>query len=266
MDLETIRSNAHSALTDALKSIAVQGVAERSGKAYEVAALMYHRLALCELLAELRSDRFQVLLCKSALVRLVAMRLMAAGRTFHPLTTCASKNFSFVDAITAGQLDLAVALARLMPDRHEPQWEYEDDFLLHRFMHKRLLHLHAHEEHDLHPLLARWEQVVGGEHAPYLEACRMLLKQDADGFHDALIAVIEERGRQFKEKGAYPEEARRTDGALFMNGFALLRLAELGGLPTQREYPNIPRFARLPVSKLALPPDAWKTPDDALPS
>lgn len=66
---------------------------------------------------------------------------------------------------------------------------------------------------------------------------------------------LQERGRLFRQKDVYPEDARRTDGALFMNGLALLRLAELSGRPTQREDPNIPHLARLPVGKPPLPLD-----------
>lgn len=265
MDLETVQDNSRSILRDALGIISVQGVAERSGKAYAVSALMYHRLALCELLSEARADRFQALLCKSALTRLHLLRLAASGRSFLPLTTCASKNISFVDAVTAGQLGLSTELARLTPDRHEPRCEYEDDFLLHRFMHKHLLHLHAGEAHDLPALLERWAKVVEGEHAPYLEVCRALLKRDADGFHEALLSLIEDHRHRLREKGAYSEETRRTDGAVFMDGLALLRLAELSGLPTQREYPNIPHLARLPVGSPAPPLDSWMRPDDGVP-
>ena len=70
MDLETIADNARFSLEQGLRIIKHGGVAERSGKAYGAASLMYHRLALCELLAEARTDRFQVYLRKSALVRL----------------------------------------------------------------------------------------------------------------------------------------------------------------------------------------------------
>lgn len=262
MDLKIIQSNAHSILRDALNIIAVQGVAERSGRAYSVAAWMYHRLALCEMLTRVRTDRFQVYLCKSALIRVQFQRLVASGRTFDASTVCSSRSFSFVDAVSAGQLVLAVELARLAPDQHLPRAEYEDDFLLQRFMQKRLLNLHAGEDHDFQALLERWEQVVTGEHAPYLDVCRALVDLDADAFHEALLAAIEEHRRDSRQKD---DDARRTDGAVFMTGLALLRLAELGGLSTQREYPNVPHMARLPVGNLLLSPDAWKNPDQALP-
>lgn len=265
MDLKITQSNAHSILRDALNIIAVQGVAERSGRAYSVAAWMYHRLALCELLTRVRADRFQVYLCKSALIRVQFQRLVASGRTFEASTVCSSRSFSFVDAVSAGQLDLAAEVARLAPDQHLPRAEYEDDFLLQRFMQKRLLNLHAGADHDLQALLERWEQVVAGEHAPYLDVCRALLGADAEAFHEALLAAIEEHRRDFRQKDAHDDDARRTDGAVFMNGLALLRLAELGGLSTQREYPNVPHMARLPVGDLLLSSDAWKNPDEALP-
>jgi hypothetical protein len=53
---------------------------------------------------------------------------------------------------------------------------------------------------------------------------------------------------------------------VFMNGLALLRLAELSGMLTQREYPNIPHLARLPVGTLPLPLDTWMRPDEGLPT
>ncbi|WNG39586.1 hypothetical protein F0U61_42390 [Archangium violaceum] len=264
MDLETIQDNAWFALGNALKAISEKTDAERTGKAHGVVTYMYHRLALCELLAEARTDRFQVLLCKSALARAFMLRL-ATSRRFEPILICGSRNFSFVDAVAAGQLDLASELARLSPDRHEPRCEYEDDFLLHRFMQKRLLHLHAAEDHDFQAMLERWAQVVEGEHAPYLDVCRALVLRDAEAFHTALLEAGEERARLFRKKDAYPEDARRTDGAVFMNGLALLRLAELSGMPTQREYPNIPYLARMPVGTLPLPPDTWMRPDEGFP-
>jgi len=265
MDLETIQDNAWFALANALKAISEKTDAERTGQAHGVAAYMYHRLALCELLAEARTDRFQVLLCKSALARAVLLRL-ATSRRIEPSLTCGSRNFSFVDAVAAGQLDLAAELARLSPDRHEPRCEYEDDFLLHRFMQKRLLHLHAAEDHAFQAMLERWAQVVEGEHAPYLDVCRALVLRDAEAFHTALLEAGEERARLFRKKDAFPEDARRTDGRVFMNGLALLRLAELSGMPTQREYPHIPHLARLPVGTLPLPADAWMRPDEGLPT
>ena len=77
---------------------------------------------------------------------------------------------------------------------------------------------------------------------------------------------LQERSCLFRQKDVYPEDARRTDGALFMNGLVLLRLAELSGRPTQREDPNIPHLARLPVGKPPLPLDSWMRPDEELPA
>ncbi|NTX52113.1 immunity 49 family protein [Myxococcus sp. CA039A] len=265
MDLETIQDNAWYTLTMALKAITVKAAVERSGRAYFVASKMYHRLAIGELLSEARTDRFQVLLCKSAQAQLHLLRLQAGGRTFEPLITCPSRNSSFHDALAAGQLGLAVELARLASEHHEARAEYEDDFLLQHFMHKRLLQLHTRAPFDFQPLLERWGVVVKGEHAPFLSTCRALLERDAEAFHDGLLATIAERGRQFRQKDAFPVEIRRTDGPVFIQGTALLRLAELDALPIQREYPTIPHFARLPVGPLSLPDEAWTEPEVGFP-
>ncbi|MFL5356667.1 Imm49 family immunity protein [Archangium sp.] len=266
MDLETIEDNARFSLEQALRIIKHGGVAKRSGKAYGAAALMYHRLALCSLLAEARADRFQVHLCKSALVRLHLVQLVAGGLSVHPSTTCASANFSFVDAVVAGQLKLAADVARLTTDTHEPTCEYEDDFLLHRFLQRYFLHLHAGAPHGFPALFERWERVLEGEHTPYFDVCRALFHRDAAGFDEALREVIEARARSFRQRDVHSEEARRTDGAVFMNGLALVRMAELSGLPTHREYPNIPGLARLPSNQLPLSPAAWMNPDEGYPA
>lgn len=266
MDLETIEENARDSLGLALRIIKNGGVAERSGKAYGAASLMYHRLALCVLLAEARADRFQVHLCKSAQARLHLIRLVAGGRSVHPSTTCAGANFSFVDAVVAGQLELAADVARLTTDTHEPTCEYEDDFLLHRFLQRCFLQLHAGEPYDLPALFARWDRVLEGEHTPYFNVCQALFERNASGFDAALREVIEARALSFRKKDVHSEEARRTDGAVFMNGLALVRMAEMSGLPTHREYPNIPALARLPVRPLTLSPNAWMNPDEGLPA
>ncbi|QRK12594.1 immunity 49 family protein [Archangium violaceum] len=268
MNLETVRENAHVYLMEALDSISQRTADEQSGLAYITAAYFYRRIAICELLAEARMDRFATFLAKSALVRIHFLRLVTQGHAAAPLHTCASRNFSFVDSLVAGQLHMAVELARLTPDRHTPSIEYEDDFLLHRFLQRLTLHLHVGDNFDLAAMLERWETVLEGEYDPYLGACKALLQKDTRALNEALRDAIAIRKRSFQDekKQSVPPDRRLTEGFVFMDGLAFLRLAETLGMPVQREYPTIPKFARIPLGRAPLPHDSWMRPEQAVPA
>lgn len=258
--LEVIRSNALFVLEEALQSIQARDVREYHGLSYFEAAYMYRRLALCDLLEDARVDRFHVFLRKSALVRLHFLRLVQQGHATQPLYVCGSENRSLVDALATGELGLAADIASVSTDKPTPSLEYEDDFLLYEFLRRSALALKSGDWSSLPALLPRWEQVLEGGDDPYLDVCRVLLARDSKAFHEALLALIADRElrfREVKDESGPNADLRWTEGPLFLNGLAFLRLAERLGLPTEPEYPTIPRLARLEVPLPALRSDAW---------
>lgn len=259
MDMETLLFNTHDSLEDALDSITKKDAHEQSGRAYFEAAYGYRRLALCELLSEARVDRFFVYLCKSALLWRDFLGRVAKGHPCEPLYRCASKSFSFIDALTAGQLQVAVELAHLLPAHRDSSWEYEDDFLLHRFLQALTLNLKGGEGLDLRPLLDRWEVVLEGARDGYLQACQALLARSPKDLDSALSEVAVQRAQVFREMQSEtrPPELLLTEGPICMNGLAILRLAELLGMKTLRDYPTMPWLARLPLESKTPPPSAW---------
>ncbi|WP_158620306.1 MULTISPECIES: immunity 49 family protein [Corallococcus] len=265
--LETVRANALYLLREALESIRAQDAYEQSGRPYVEVAWFYRRVGLCELLSEARTDRFFVYLCKSAQARLHLLQRAAGGRPAQRQHTCASKNFSFMDALAAGQLELASRLARLTTDRHEPSLEYEEDFLLHHFLHRLTLGAPAAEASELRPLLARWEAVLQGDVTCHLALCQALLTRDAKRFHRALADAIAQRAVTFKERKSDggPQDVVLTEPHVYVTGLALLRLAELRGMETFREYPTLPRLARVPLALAPPPEDSWLSPGLGVP-
>ncbi len=258
--LESIRDDSLFGLEEAVRSIQRRDAREQSGEAYSVAALCHRRLAFCALLADARPDSFFTSLCHSAYARLYFLQLVANGHGADPRFLCASREFSFIDALAAGQIDLAAGIARGSASHHEPSLEYEDDFLLHHFLHQCVLTLRGHPLIALNSLLGRWEAVLDGGSDGYLEVCRALHQQQADAFDQALEALIDGRIRSFQKmaRDSGPnDELRKTEGALFMNGLALLRLAELQGIETRREYPTLPTLARIPANRPPPPALAW---------
>lgn len=261
--LETVRDDSLFGLEETLRAIQRSDSLEQSGQAYVVAATCHRRLALCALLVDARPDRFSAHLCHSAHARLHFLRLVARGHGAEPRFLCATQEFSFVDALAAGQPDLAMEIARLAARRHDAAFEYEDDFLLHHFLHQLLLTVRGAGSADLRALLERWEAVLEGGSDTSLDACRALLHQQAQAFDEALQATVDARLLKFQKlpRDSGPnDELRKTEGVMFMNGLAMLRLAELLGMDTRREYSTLPSLARIPVGQPAPPPSAWMTP------
>ncbi|WP_426754863.1 hypothetical protein [Myxococcus sp. Y35] len=265
MKLETVRENTQLRLHDALE-LCIQGPKDLSSKAHFLSSYFYRRLAICELLIEARSDRFAAFLSKSAQARRHFLRLVAQGQNADPEFICASRNFPFVDALAAGQIELAVELARLSPDHQAQGAEYEDDFLLHRFLQRFTLSLCGREAFDFPAMLQRWQQVIGWTFDPYMRACQALLDRDVAELNEGLRDAIASRQKSFEEekKQSVPQDRRLTEGYVFMNGLAFLRLAELQDMPVQREYRMIPKFARIPLGP-PLPHDSWMHPEMGMP-
>ncbi|WP_141617123.1 immunity 49 family protein [Myxococcus sp. AB036A] len=258
--LRTLQDDAVFGIEEAVRSIQRQDANERSGQAYTIAALCHRRLAICALLLDARPSRFGTHLCHSAQARLHFHQLVENGHPAEPQYLCVSKEFSFIDALAAGQNDLAAGIARRSAIRHNPEFEYEDDFLLHHFLQQLLLQTTGVQSAELPALLERWEAVLEGGADAYLDACRALLARQAQVFDDALQAIIDARLLRFQKMSrtsSPEEELRKTEGALFMNGLALVRLAELRGMETRREYTMIPALARIPTGQRAPSATAW---------
>jgi hypothetical protein len=261
--LETVRDDSLFGLEEAVRAIQRHDALEQSGQAYVVASTCHRRLAMCALLVDARPERFAAHLCHSANARLHFLQLVAGGHGAEPRFLCATQEFPFADALVAGQPDLALGIARLAARKPDPSFEYEDDFLLHHFLHQLLLTIRGAGTADLPALLERWEAVLEGGSDTYLDACRALLHRQAHAFDDALQATVDARLLKFQKlpRDSGPnDELRKTEGALFMNGLAMLRLAELQGMDTRREFPSLPSLARVPVGRPAPSPSAWMTP------
>jgi len=261
--LETVRDNSLFGLEEAVRAIQRQDALEASGQAYVVASTCHRQLALCALLADARPERFATHLCHSAHARLHFLRLVHEGHGADPRFLCATQEFPFVDALVAGQPDLATDIARLAARRHDPSSEYEDDFLLHHFLHQLLLTMRGAASANLVALLERWEGMLEGGSDTYLDACGALLRRQVHVFDEALQATVDARLLTFQKlpRDSGPnDELRKTEGSVFMNGLAMLRLAELQGMETRREYPSLPSLARVPVGRPPPPSSAWMSP------
>jgi hypothetical protein len=77
--------------------------------------------------------------------------------------------------------------------------------------------------------------------------CRALLAREADAFHLALQALVEEHGGHFQSRAGSLDARQayfQTERAIFVEGLALLHLAMRHGLAVEKgEYAFLPSHA-----------------------
>jgi hypothetical protein len=166
-----------------------------------------------------------------------------AKAAFADHNLIASRSDALFDAIAGGWIDLARDIAALSPKAFRPGDEYEDDFCYAHFFHDYLLGSPAPPMANLD----RFEHALDGSSSPRLEICRAIVARDQRQFDAALTELIDLRQREVDEErvGVGDEDAAVAIGTyVFVEGLALLRVAESAGLKTQREYPLCPALAR----------------------
>jgi hypothetical protein len=215
-------------------------------------------LGLCTLLQQSDRDAFAAGLSKAGNARAEFLMLAHQGLEAPAKYLCASKNIGFSAALAAGDLKAARRIAELSPHSHFSDIEYEDDFLFFHFMHRSLLEPENHEA--LNRLLARWDVVLEGGDSGYRDVCRSLLRTNREfeeGF-DSLIHFRQIQLNEYKERISCDREMFAAEGQIFVEGLAVLRIAELKGLKISGEYPLIPEISRVPLGTPLPAEDAWK--------
>lgn len=257
-DLDVARENCGCALAWALDDL---DSGARGGAAFFDITRAYRRLAACALLAEADTDQFRVLLAQSGHAHAHFLTRVQQGGAFEARYYATSTADPFSDALAAGDLDTARAIASLSPAAHFPDLEYEDDFLRNHTLHRLLLD--PEDRAGIEALLARWGEVLEGGSSVFYDVTRALAERDPRGFEGAFDGLIERRAevvRAWRGMTTHDPEIDATEGAIFVEALAILRLAELRGLPTRPDYRFAPDIARIPLG-LPLPPaGAWQVP------
>jgi len=237
----------------------------RSGRddpaAYFSIAWSWRILGECRLLADANVDAFVDYLGRAAQARLAFLRKVGDGLKAEPQFVCASKNMPFTSALAVGDMATAREIAQLSATSHYPTVEYEDDFLFFHFLHR--LTVAPEDTPGQQVTLARWKDVLEGGESGALAACRALSTRSAEDFTPAFASFIAKRQTglaEYRENPAFNEQLFAAEGHVYVEALALLRFAELRGLPTEREYPLVPAMARVPVQTEKSADGRWLSP------
>ena len=136
----------------------------------------------------------------------------------------------------------------LVPDQWAPDREYEDDYcyaeILHQLLHEEL------SQTSIEKLFKRYDDWLDGEVHTRLDVCRAIADKNQTAFEEAFTLIISERELQIennKARGQLEDPQVLSQRQIYIEGLALLRLAELKGLETQSEYQYCPSIARIPM-------------------
>lgn len=229
-------------------------------EAYFLVAWSWRILGLCRLLGDADVDAYIDYLGRSAQSRLAFLQKVRAGLECDPKYLCASKNILFTSAVAIGDLTTAREIARLSPTSHFAAIEYEDDFLFFHLMHRLAIAPDDAASHGA--ILSRWKDVLEGGESGQLTTCHGLVTRDADEFaagFDTLIAEQQERLAAYRVSPTFDPEMFAAEGRVYVEALAVLRFAELRGLPTKRDYPLAPAIARVPLMTTPPSSSAWLT-------
>lgn len=173
----------------------------------------------------------------------------------------ASKAAPFFDAVACGDAVAAASIAKQTATSVQPDEEYEDDFLCMRWLMGRFYL--RQDPGALAALLRRYEVVLDGAEDPRFLICQALQNGDASLFDGSLQALIDTREADYAagiEAENIPEEEWATEGKIYVEGLALLRLAASLGLAVQADYRFIPSLA-IGTQATSVDATAWSNPD-----
>lgn len=171
-----------------------------------------------------------------------------------------SRAAPFFDAVACGDQAAALRIALQSTADLDRDRELPEDYWYVKLLMSRFFLDGSPGEQAF--LTARFKASLEGGESARFDASQALLGKDAEAFEAALAALIDEH-RDFHETGLrdarIPEEKWAVDGCLFIEGLALVRLAQAAGIPVAGGYPLIPSLA-MPLYRLPYDPDAWKQP------
>lgn len=221
------------------------------GPVYEQVEECLKALACCHLLRNADTAKFQNNLVWAALARREFLDRCQVERNLSDHRRARSRSEAVFAALAAGDLALALEVGDLSPMDWIRDGEYEDDFAYHWLVH--LLAKNS-DAGALQRAFDAYERALDDGPGERLAVCRALCTKDSAAFEEAFPALVAAQAARMDEARAGDEaiDTFEPQSRLFIEGFALLRLADTQGIsPASPGYPplcdSLARLAPLPV-------------------
>lgn len=244
MSLQDTEEDLLDQVKEGLAVVAAGGSVREAGDVFESLAAALQARACCRLLTSMDRAGFFKNLVLSAYARRYYLRKSREQHSAESLNLAISRTESFFDAVAAGAMDLAREVVDLSPTEWIRDGEYEDDFCYYHFLHCYVRTFPAPDVRQLGAVLTRFERVLDGKPSPRLRACRSLLDRDREAFREAFESLVDDREQEVLKAQLGDDLTLETRAHLFVEGLALLQLAELAGVSLDGEYEHCPSVAR----------------------
>lgn len=205
-------------------------------------------LAILTLLVKGESDFFYHNLIRSGIARETYLQRLKDEGIDDDHHQASGRYEPLLDAIASGDLALARRIVDLSPTEWRKGHEYEDDYcyaqILHRFIQE------TPREQEIPPLFQQFEACLEGQQSARLDVCRALVQRDQNAFDEAFVLLLDEQESKIaadKARGQEDDPVVVAKRQVFVEGLAILRLAESRGLTTHLEYRYCPSLARIPM-------------------
>lgn len=208
----------------------------------------FRALGIMALVAKADSDLFYHNLIRSGIARETYLTRLNKEGIDEDHHSVSGRYEPLLDAVAAGNLDLARRIVNLSSIEWHKGHEYEDDYCYAQTLH-RLVRVTPPEQ-EISPLLDRFEAYLEGEPSARLYVCKALVDRDQDAFDEAFDALLKEQEAKIaadKARCQMEDTIVIAQRQVFVEGLAILRLAEGRGLTTQSDYRYCPSLARVPM-------------------
>lgn len=206
-------------------------------------------LAILALTARSDPTLFAQNLIRSALARRTYLQRLRNEGVQDDHHSASARLDPLFDAIAAADFELASEIVALSRTEWLDGSEYEDDFCYAQLIHG--LVTGSLEAAAAEPLFERFETVLDGQTSARLDICRAIYAGDQAEFEKCFEALIEDRERQIQaDKDRFEMEDPEVLALrlIFVEGYAILKLAEKRGLKAEDEYSLCPSIGRIAVA------------------
>ena len=228
------------------------------GSLCEEISQQFRCLAICRLLTGGDTNGYYHDLIRSGCTRLHYLKCCHREEFFESPRVAASRSAAFFDALAAHQFELVAEIGALSARQWRPDDEYEEDFCYAHFLHRYLTFGEDLDE-ELEATLQQFETALEGDFSARLTVCRALLSRDQQEVDDAFTQLIDARNAEIEADGETmigEEMTFQTERRVFVEGLAILNVAERIGLETAKEYQYCPGLARAPMT-IPFPDDGY---------
>lgn len=206
--------------------------------------------AIIALLGKGDSDAFFHNLMRSARCRLTYLQRLRAANVAGDHHHASGRVDAFLDAVAAADFATARQISDLSPRDWMHGHEYEDDYCYAQIVHG-LIAAQA-DAPRLDGLFDRFEKLLTGQADARLDVTRAIAGRDQAAFDESFEALLAQRAARIeaeKARSRIEEPAMMAERQIYVEGLALLGIAQRLGFATQTEYRYCPSFARMPMRR-----------------